>query len=122
MIKINIAGGYLIGLLLTLTFNFIGQLFFFVNTELAIAKICDISEPRTSGRYRGSHDLFYACFEQKAIFEIKAGVDEFSALWLMHSWPYVILSGFIMAAVRAARYGTKYLFIYRILYSIKLKN
>ena len=71
----------------------------------------------------GAHTIFFMLvLKQKAIFEIKAGVDEFSALWLMHSWPYVILSGFIMAAVRAARYGTKYLFIYRILYSIKLKN
>jgi hypothetical protein len=33
MIKINKAGGYLIGLLLTLTIYFIGQLLSFVNSE-----------------------------------------------------------------------------------------
>ena len=148
MIKINKAGGYLIGVLLALTIYFMGQLFFFVNTEKAIAKICDIREFRTSGRYPGTYDLFYVCFVTKDNLEIKAAagsnfklaygeqvtvrykkgnpakirINEFSALWLMHCWPYVILLGFIMAAVTAAWYGTKYVIIYRNPYSIKLEN
>jgi hypothetical protein len=148
MIKINKAGGYLIGLLLALTIYFIGQLLFFVNSEKAVAKICDIQEIRTPGRIVTSYDLFYVCFVTKDNLEIKANagsnfryvygeqvtlryrkanptkirIDEFSAMWLIHCWPYVIVLGFIMAAVTAAWYGTKYVVIYRNPFGIKLEN
>jgi hypothetical protein len=148
MIKINKAGGYLIGLIVTLIIYFMGQLFYFINTEKTAGKICEIRQSRTSGRYPGRYEFFYVCFITKNNIEVKAKagsnfkydygdavtviykkgnpgklrINGFSALWLMHCWPYVILFGFIMAAITATYYGTKYVVITRRPFSIKLKN
>ena len=110
MIKINKAGRYLIGLLLTLIIYLVGQLFFFINTEKTEGKICKIIESRTSRRYGGRYEFFYVCFSTKDDKEVMANggsnfkydygdivtlfykkdnpknirLKEFSALWLMH--------------------------------------
>jgi hypothetical protein len=148
MIKISKAGGYLIGSLLTLVIYFMGQLIFFINTEKADGTICDIRESRNSGIYIPRDEFFYVCFttSDNVAIKAKAGsnfkydtgdnvilrykrnnpsrirISEFSALWLMHCWPYIILWGFVMAAVTATWYQTKYVVISRNPFSIKLQN
>ena len=148
MVKINKAVGYLLGLLLTLIIYFIGQLLFFINAEKVTGKICEIRQLVRAGRYGGRYEFFYVCFTTKENMPNKANagsnfkydygdtvtlfyktgnpskvrINEFSALWLMHIWPYVILFGVIMAAVTATWYGTKYAVISRNPCSIKLRN
>ena len=148
MIKINKTVGYLLGLLLTLIIYFIGQLLFFINTEKVTGKICEIRQSVRAGRYGGRYEFFYVCFTTKENIQIKANagsnfkydygdtvtlfykkgnpskirINEFSAFWLMHIWPFVILFGVILAGVTATWYGTKYVVISRNPYSIKLRN
>ena len=148
MIKINKAVGYLLGLLLTLVIYFLGQLLFFINTEKVNGKICEIRQSVRSGRYGGRYDFFYVCFTTKENIQVKVNagsnfkydygeivpliykkgnpskirINEFSALWLMHCWPYVIVFAIIMAFVTGIWYETKYVVIYRNPYSIKLRD
>ena len=132
MIKISKPYGYLIGVLLTFFIYFISQLFFFINTEKAEGEICNV---RSSRRY----DYFYVCFTTKDNREIKmyagtnfkyehcdlvgviykrnnptkARLNQFSALWLMPCWPYIILWGLIMAFITGIYYGSRYVIISR---------
>ncbi|MEP7372867.1 MAG: hypothetical protein ABI675_05715 [Chitinophagaceae bacterium] len=145
MIKINKAGGYLLGLLSTLIIYFIGQLLFFVNTEKVNGEICEI---RQSVRGKGRYAFFYVCFTTKENIQVKANagsnfkydfgeivpliyktgnpskirINEFSALWLMHCWPYIIIFAVIMAFVTGIWYETKYVVIYRNPYNIRLQD
>lgn len=149
MIKISKPYGYLIGLLLTLLIYFIGQLFFFINTEKTTGKICEIRGVSRGARYSGRYEFFYVCFTTKDNIEVKAGVgsnfkydygdlvgiiykrnkptkarvNEFSALWLMHSFSYVILWGLIMAFITGIYYGTTHVVIsLKPRFTIKLIN
>jgi hypothetical protein len=123
MIKISKPAAYLIGLLLTLIIYFIGQLFFFINTEKTTGNICEIKMSGRSLRYSGSTEIFYVCYITKDSLQVKAKggsnfefafgeqaefyykknnpsqirFNDFSALWLVPAWPYFILWGILMA-------------------------
>jgi hypothetical protein len=137
MIKISKPYGYLIGLLLTLLIYFIGQLFFFINTEKTEGRICETRMSGGSMRYPGRSEIFYVCFTTKNNVQVKAKggsnfeyaigeqvelyykksnprhirFNNFSALWLVPAWPYVILWGIIMAFVTGLYYKTRYVII-----------
>lgn len=149
MIKINKAYGYLIGTLFTLFVCIIGQLFFFINTEKTTGFICDIKERGGSRRYYSTYDLFYVCFATKDNISVKAEigsnfkfkrgepvviiykknnpsnarVNQFSPLWLVHSWPYIILWGLVMALITGLFYGTRWIAIsWNPRFRVQLKN
>jgi len=67
MIKINKTGGYLIVPVLTVIIYFIGQLFFFINTEKAAGKFVKSGNHEPQDVTRADKNLFMLVLLQKII-------------------------------------------------------
>ena len=133
MIRLNRWEAYGLGIVLAGLIYLIAQGIFFAGTSKANGSICMIK--RGAARYY--YENFYVCFtaSDKKTYRVKAGsnmqfdqdtpvkviyktnnpsiarIADTRALWVIPSFPYIIVWGIIMALLTGAFYGSRYMFI-----------
>ena len=133
MIRLNRWKAYGLGFVLAGLIYLTAQGIFFAGTSKANGSICLIRD----GSTRIYYEYFYACFtaSDHKTYRVKVGtnmmqdqdaqvgiiyktnnpsvarMDDTRALWVIPSFPYIIVLGIIMALLTGAFYGSRYMFI-----------